>query len=187
MNDTTTPIIDPEVDYEKSIKRQRLAYKPTGSVVFTQIFDYGLYIFFIGIAVDGLFQCIRAHQTNFFSLEISSFVIPWLTSNLFFNNNLVKFQGKSVAKNKEDLLNTLDVFFPSYNFIINNDEMMRSFEPNGNPIWGRIITILFKDDLIYLNITTLGRSDSPTWIHGLFNFIKAKRIVRYYNKYYCSN
>jgi len=187
MNDTSTPVIDPEVDYEKSIKRQRLVYKPTGSVVFNKIFDYGLSIFFIGIAIDGLFQSIRDHQTNIFSLGISSLVIVWLTSNLYFNNNLVKFQGKSIEKNKEDLLNTLDVFFSSYNFIINNDEMMRSFQPHGNPIWGRIITVLFKDDLIYLNITTLGRSDSPTWIHGLFNFIKAKRIARYYRKHYFSN
>jgi hypothetical protein len=187
MNDESPTALDTEIDYEKSIKKQRLVNKSVGSSIFNEGFDYILVWALIAITSYDLFkQLTNAHSDNT-DIGLCSFVIVWLIVNLFFNNILVKIQGKSIEKNKEDILNTFDAFYTSYNFIINNDQMMRSFEPEGSPVWGRRITILFKDDLMYLNITALGKTNSPTWIHGLFNFIKAKRIARYYRKHYFSN
>lgn len=184
MNDELPTALDTEVDYEKSIKRHRLVNKLVGSSIFNEGFDNILIWVIIAIASYELFKQLTNVHIDTMNIGIYSFIIIWLSVNLFFNNLLVKIEGKTIVKNKEDILNTLDVFFPSYNFIINNDEMMRSFQPTGNPIWGRIITVLFKDDLIYLNITTLGKSNSPTWIHGLYNFIKTKRIANYYRSHF---
>ena len=187
MNDSLPTPFDTELNYEKSIKTQRLVNKPTGSAIFNEGFDYILIWLSIAAAFYGLFKQLTNVHSDGTEIGFYLFIIIWLAVNLFFNNILVKIQGKTIEKNKEDILNTFDAFYTSYDFIINTTDMMRSFEPEGSPVWGRKITILFKDDLMYLNITALGKTNSPTWIHGLFNFIKAKRLARYYRKHYFLN
>jgi uncharacterized membrane protein len=172
------------LDYEKSIKKNRLVYKPEGSLIFSTILDHILLVIIVGVGSVSLYKEITVAPSNLFAIIILSFAITWLISSVFLNNSLIKIRGKNLTDNRKDILTVMDKFFGSYNFIINNEKMMRSFKPSYSPIWGRIITILFDGDVIYLNITTLGKSDSPTMVHGLLNYIKAKRIARYYRLHY---
>jgi len=184
MEDTTVAEDSPKVDYEKSIKRQWLVYKNGIFGMTGGVFSFFFYTFLIIIASLGLSNSMINHSPTVMGPIVPLFVVVWLITNIIFNNSLVKIKGKDRKTNKTDILEVIDRKFSNYDFIINDDQMMRSFRPVENPLWGTIITILFDGDLMYLNITTLGRSNSTTMIHGLFNYIKAKRIARYYKQYY---
>ena len=184
MDDTTLASDSPEVDYEKSVKSGWIVYKNSIFAMFGGVMSFLLYTFLIVIASLGLLSELNDHSINIVNIALPLFVIFWLVSNIIFNNVLVKVEGKSREDNKATILSIIDDNFSSFDFIINNEKVMRSFKPVGSPMWGRIITILFEGDTIYLNITTLGRSNSPTMIHGLLNYIKAKRIARYYRLHY---
>jgi len=172
------------LDYEKSIKRQRLIYKPEGSLIFEIIPYYIFLIVFVGLGFAILFQQITDPHRNPVTIGVILFALTLLISNAVLKNHLVKFEGKIAGIDRNDIFEMMDKFFSSYDFVVNDERIMRSFKPEGSPIWGRIITILFDGNTMYLNIITLGRSNSPTWIHAPLNYIKAKRIARYYRLHY---
>jgi len=184
MDDTTLAEDSPKVDYEKSIKRQWMVYTNGIFGMTGGVFSFFFYAFFIIIASLGVSNAIIGQPISAPALLIPLFVLIWMITNIIFNNSLVKVKGKDLKNNKKNILEVIDEKFSNYDFVINDDQMMRSFRPFENPIWGTIITILFDGDTMYLNITSLGRSNSTTMIHGLYNFIKAKRIAKYYREHY---
>jgi len=180
MQYTSKHINRTEIDYQQSIKKQRLEFKKIGS---NTIVNYALCLLIIIITVYSIFQYEIGNQTYSSALGVYLFVIIWLSVNLSLNNALIKIHGKNVAENKTDIIKTLDALYISHNLIINKNRIMTSFEFYA-PVWNREITLLFDENIMYLNITTIGRTHSPTWIHGLYNFIKAKRIARYYKSHF---
>jgi len=174
----------PEVNYEKSIKRHLLVYKITPGFVISSIISYILFIVFV---IGPLLICIQSTGPNSLIVRCCCILfVLWMVSNVVLKNACVKIEDKSIKGNKENILATMDHFFSDYDFIINDDKMMRSFTKTPSMIWGRIITILIDNDVLYLNISSTGKSDSPTLTHGLFNYLKAKRIAKYYKEYYGS-
>jgi hypothetical protein len=73
---------------------------------------------------------------------------------------------------------TLNSYFDNLEFQIDQDKIIRSAKPTGRPIWGRAITVLLDDRFIYLNIATLGKGESPAFIFGFSNYLKARRIAK---------
>jgi hypothetical protein len=187
MNNTAIVDFYPEINYEKSIKRHRLIYKITFWRVVKVIIDSFLFLVLIGLLSIPIFRIVKGLPTPIGIVGCSALLICWMISNALLNNTFIKIKGKKLDDNKKDILSTLNEFFSNYDFKVNNEKMMRSFTPQGNPIWGRIITILFNENDMYLNITSLGKTNSPTIVHGLINYIKAKRIAGYYKKHYFSN
>ena len=109
----------------------------------------------------------------------------WMLLCIIFRSALIKIEGKSITSNKKDISDTLNHFF--VDVVLNEDELyvLRSFKPSGGwPIWGRIITVLLKDNIIYLNITSTGKTDTPTYIHGFYDYLRARRIAEFYKSFY---
>jgi len=117
-------------------------------------------------------------------LFILTVLIIWMILNLILGNSLVKIKGTNVTENKRHMITTLDNFYNGLIFQTNNEKLMRSFKPSYKPICGRVVTVIFESSSMYLNITKLGKSDSPTLIHGLLNYLKAKRIAKYFETHY---
>ena len=185
MDDTTLAEIKPAINYEKSLKWHRLVYRPSAWLIFNSIFSYILYFLFMtGVFMISLFKPISGSHEPLWLVILGVLIIAWMLSNVFFKNALVKIEGKTIADDKINILSVMDEYFSSYDFVINNEQMMRSFKPANNPIWGRIITILFDGNDMYLNITTLGKTNMPTAIHDFSNYIRARRIAKYYREHY---
>ena len=187
MDNTPNADFSPEINYEKSLQKHRLIYKTTGWFLFNLIFNYTLYMLVMFVAFQPLLHLITGSAEPIWLIACSILIVSLMVFNVFCNSAFTKIEGKKTEDNKKDILLIMDEFFSNYDFKVNDDKMMRSFMPQGSPIWGRIITILFDGKVMYLNITSLGKTNSPTIVHGLYNFIKAKRIARYYRKNYFSN
>jgi len=184
MDNPVTEDFSPQIDYEKSIQKHRLIYKITPVRVFCEAVNWLMFSLFIFISLQPLLFG-RTASTGVVILII--LFNTWMLSNAILNYSLVKIPGKTIDENKTVIRFAINEFLTVKDFKVDNEIMMRSFKPNGRPFWGKIVTILFDGTEMYLNITTTGKTDNPTMIHGLRNYIRAKRIARYYRKHYFSN
>ncbi|WP_179412136.1 hypothetical protein HDF19_02530 [Mucilaginibacter sp. E4BP6] len=187
MDNTSIADFSPEINYNKSLEKHRLIYKITGWLIFSLVFGYAFYLLMMFAAFQPLLHLITGHAEPIGLITCSLLVVSLMIFNIFCNNAFTKIEGKNLEDNKRYILLTMDEFFSNYDFKVNDDKIMRSFMPKGSPIWGRIITILFDGNDMYLNITSLGKSNSPTLVHGLINYLKARRIKKYFAKNYPVN
>lgn len=105
----------------------------------------------------------------------------FMALSIFYRNAFVIIKTGDLIQNKQKIKEALDAFYSDLNYQVNDELIIRSVTPVGSPIWGRIITILFDNDSIYLNITSLGKGNSTSFAHGLLNYLKARKIAAYYN------
>lgn len=166
----------PEVNFTKSIAKQRLIYKMTGEVVFSYIISYFLMLFYMTLAIVPILAYFNEPYMPVWPLVCCLFLIFMILS-IVFRNAFVTLD----IKNKQKVKEVLDTFYADLLFQVDEANILRSIKPLGHPIWGRVITVLFSNDAIYLNITTLGKGESPTFIHGLLNYYRARKIARYFN------
>ncbi|WP_158989960.1 hypothetical protein [Mucilaginibacter sp. L196] len=177
MDNPVTEDFSPEINYEKSIQKHRLIYKITGGRVFSEAANWLMFSLFIFISLQPLLFG-RTPSTGV--VILITLFISWMLSNALLNYSLVKIPGTTINENRAAIRLAINKFVTVKDFKVDNDVMMRSFKPTGHPFWGKIVTILFDGTEMYLNITSTGKSENPTMIHGLRNYIKAKRIARYY-------
>ena len=179
--DETLPLDTfPQVNYEKSITRKRLVYKKTSDILFNYLVGYPLACFYIFIGITPLlFKSTTGSYAPMWLILCSVVFTCWMFANLIMTNALVEFNGKDKIINRKNILTALDAFYDNLEYQIDEENVLRSIKPTGDPIWGRIITVLFSENFVYLNITTLGKTENPTFVHGFFNYIKARRIIRY--------
>jgi len=175
--------IPPEINYEESLKKHQLIYKMTGWRMIATFVYYLLFCGTLAILTELLFS--DFYRDALFIKAICLLIAIWIIVNIFFNNLLVKISCNNSKPNKNDILETMYEFFPAYNFTVNNKQMMRSVAYVGRRyVMHTVITILFDNDSIYLNVATLGATNLPSFVHGILNYIKAKRIAKYFKSHY---
>ena len=181
MNDSLLAETSPSVNYDKSIKRQRLVYKLSFGIIYDYFLTYlgslmlvGMSTLFIPMMINGL------HDVFKLTLIVICCVLfdIWMIANLVLTHALVRIDGKDVESNKKAIHTSLVVFYDNIDASRIDGNIIRNIKLSTSFRWGRIITILLDDDKVYLNVITLGRYDSPSPFHGLYNYIKCKRIAQ---------
>ncbi|MBD1385957.1 hypothetical protein IDJ75_11755 [Mucilaginibacter rigui] len=164
----------------KSIQRQRLAYKITFSYVFDYLFlllavGFSLFVcyIFLKIATDSLSQNISL----FLTYTILIVIALWLFTNIYFSNALVKVRGGYAANNKVELHNLITKKFKRLNKTVELDNLVAYYREPKFAGLSILITCIFNDNDIYLNISSLGRGDGPLPFSGLYNYFRAKRLL----------
>lgn len=181
----TSVEIFPSVDFDKSVKRKRLAYKVTPRYIFDGIISWIFISFYVFIGLIPLIDTEpNGDHAPIWVMMIAALYLCWILLNIIFRNTLIKIEGANVMENRKNLLETMHVYYPKDTFVINNPNMIRSYRPLGKPFLGKIITIILVNELILINIGTLGKGNYPAFAYGFWNFLKAKRIARYYRKHY---
>ncbi len=165
----------PIVDIEKSLKRGRLVFKLTGSYIFTTLLIYLAVLILIAVFAGALLNPKISHPPAV--TIISSLIFLWLIANLVLTNSLVKIEGKDIASNRANMKDYLESFYSDIDLQPGEQRMIRNFKPIGWLNWGRIITVIFDENSMYINITTLGRGNSASPFHGLVNYLKCRRIA----------
>lgn len=164
----------------KSILRERLIYK----VTFGYIFDYLFLFLAVGFS---LFVCYIFSKlaTNSLSQNISLFLTSiiliiitlWLFTNIYFANVLVKAKGGCVANNKVELHALLNEKFKRLNKTVDLDNLLTYYREPKIAGLSILITCIFNNDDIYLNISSLGRGDGPLPFSGLYNYFRSKKLL----------
>jgi len=176
--------IEPYIDFDKCIKSQRLKYSLNAGYVFSIVLSFLFSLFYIFIVSIPLLALIGGTNVPLWLILCSVVLILWMLANMILNNAFVRINGNNDTKNRENLQKVLASFYEDLDIQINNEKMMRSYKPTGRPIWGRMVTIVFDNNIMLLNITKLGKTNTPTFIHGFFNYLKAKKIKKNYELFF---
>ena len=170
----------PIVDIEKSLKRGRLAFKLTGSYIFNTVLIYGTVLILIAGFAGAQLNPKIDHPPGF--TIISCLIFLWLFANLILTSSLVKIEGKDITSNRAAIKDCLELFYSDVDLQPGEQRMIRNFKPVGWVSWGRIITVIFDENSVYINITTLSRGNSASPFQGLANYLKCRRIRRSFSK-----
>jgi hypothetical protein len=164
----------------KSILRQRLTYK----VTFSYIFDYLFLLLAVGfpLLVCYIFSKNATHNLSqntslYLTYTILTIIALWLFTNIYFTNVLVKIKGGYTANNKVELHSLITKKFKRLNKTVELDNLVAYYREPKFAGLSILITCIFNDNDIYLNISSLGRGDGPLPFSGLYNYFRAKKLL----------
>lgn len=150
-------------------------FKLAGSYVFNTVLIYLAVLILIAALTGALLNRKISHPPGF--TVISCLTVLWLIANLILTNSLVKIEGKDITSNRAVIKDCLEAFYNDIDLQPGGQRMIRNFKPAGWLNWGRIITVIFDENSMFINITTLGRGNSASPFHGLTNYLKCRRIA----------
>ncbi len=169
------------IDHDTSIQKLKLVYKSSPDV----ILEY-LYLGLTSIIALGApsFLAIISYKS---ALDILQTILcllwdAFIISNLILFRSLVKVEGNPKRDNKKDIIKILSKSYQLQNEHIMHDEMIRDISINPFTRWGRVITCLFNDNCIYLNVTTVFKRDSFSCFNGLLNYIQCRDMAKEFQK-----
>jgi hypothetical protein len=151
----------------------------TTELFLTRLLDNS--IWFIFIACTGL---LLTNKNNYHSdkgvLFVALFCLLtiWLLVGLIYLNKLVVIQGSNPTENRQRIIQLINDKFPKLKLDNSGQTIIRYDLKTGLFNWGRRITIIFKDENIFVNITTFGRFDIKSPFHSIFHYWTLKRIGR---------
>jgi hypothetical protein len=171
------------INYDKSIQKQKLVYKLNSRVVLSYIICYvaalALYVMILGLFgefVEG--KSIDPIYLTPLVLLVSIIYLPFAITNLLLLNSTIMIIGKGNEANKKDIVTILSKYYKLDNLDSSQDNITRDLRLSKPFRMGRIITCLFDDDLIYLNITRLENLNTLSPFSSIYNYYKCKRIAK---------
>lgn len=167
------------INLSKSIRQNRLHYKPTPGYVLDLVLKYIAVVILLACATLPLIlKPINASNITIWHIFFTFTFDSYLLLSLLLLDRLVKIKGTDLYHNRKNIEEVLNCYFSN---LIPEDcgkGVVRYIKPSGTSTWGRMITVLLDNDQVYLNITTLGRANSASVFHGLINYIKCRQIKK---------
>jgi hypothetical protein len=170
------------INYEKSIKRQRLIYKMSFDVVFDYFFVFAIALFLIAaITIPAIIKPVNISRVSIFYIIPVITIDLWIIVNVILTNSLIKINIDQSQLDKNGIELVLSNYFKNITLQKDGQKIFRFRKNSGlfTGIFPKIITVLLAEQCIYINITALGRFDTLSPFHGLANYIKCKRIKEF--------
>jgi hypothetical protein len=165
----------PAINIDKSIRRERLVYNNSFGLYFDYFGCYSL----AGIVMYTCYILIQVTEIDDPFATILIFIVSiWLLCNLFFMNKLLKIQGGKEDENRQKVAEFFYAQYKNLEWAYGTCNVyVYKIEPKPIGIT-KIITLIFYNDEVYLNISTLNkRTDSKMLLSGLYDYLKAKKYV----------
>ena len=174
------------INYDKSIKKRRLIYDLSLTVIWSYIlcyFNAVVLLAMISVLSDWLFSN-NSIGTTYFLVAVFFLVILifFLTTNFILLNRTIKIDGIEKEANKNDMVTVLEQYYKLNNLDTNQDNMIRDARLSRSMRLGRVVTCLFDGHSVFLNITRLERYNTFSPLSCVFNYYKCKRIAKKFQK-----
>lgn len=166
-----------QIDYDKSIQRQRLTFKMTTELLLTRILDNSLWLVFL-ISVGFLLSNKNNFDKGLTPIFVAVFLTVWLLIGLYYINKLVLINGSNPIDNRRRILQFLNDKYPNLKLDDSGQKIIRYDLKTGLFTWGRRITLIFQDENIFINITTFGRYDIKSPFHSIINQLTINKIKK---------
>ncbi len=164
----------PKIDFAKSISKERLIYR-------SQYFDLFL-LFFVSVILIGCFGTLGVglYKLSFLLSTILLIVCLAMIINLLLFSKLVRV----IKIEKPHFVDFISRRYPTLTLIKSedNDDLIYFVKDTGWFGWGKIITVLLKENTAYINIITLGRNGAWSPVHGWINYYDCKGIASCFKK-----
>ena len=167
------------LDLNKSIRKQRLKFKFSPIVIIDLLLD--IFIWIILLVVFFLVFVSKDNYSNHNSIIIIIIyyiITIWVLCGFWFKNKLVKISGYDLESNRKKIIQLFNEKFPDLKLDDSDKQVLLFTKSVGLFNWGKTITVIFVNDIIYINWTTLGRHDFKSPLHAPFNYYKLIQIMK---------
>lgn len=162
------------IDKYTSIKKRRIIYKFSWSLIFEKLINS--FYYFLWIICSILLYTNKSNHFSLLGITIHLLFTFWFLSGWFFINKLVKFEIKDMTINRSVFFEKLSYGFPNLDIQDSGNEKIIIRKETGLFTWGKILIIIFDTQQAYVNYTTVGRHDLYSPFHSLANYIKLKKL-----------
>lgn len=169
----------PSVDFNKSIERKKLVYNEWKSPIFDRLFTWFIGLTVIAVVIGILLN--NGFDNAIPLICIAAAITIWMLANLLLMDTLVKIQGCDINSNRKNILSSFNELFDDIEIKDSGQNIIRDIKYSTNSKYNtnsRIITILFDNKDVYLNITSIIKYNSVSPFSGWFNYLKCKQVAR---------
>ena len=169
----------PSVDFNKSIERRKLVYNEWKSPIFDRLFTWFIGLTVIAVVIGLLLN--NGFDNSIPLICITAAITIWMLGNLLLMDTLVKIPGRDINSNRKNILSSFNELFDDLEIKDSGQNIIRDIKYSTNSKYNtnsRIITILFDNKDVYLNITSIIKYSSVSPFSGWFNYLKCKQVAR---------
>ncbi len=167
------------IDKQKSIQRERIIFKRNWEYVLEKIFEILVYstwtVFSILLILNPKNAISESATITLISLNILV-LVSW-----YYIYKLLKIEMLNPEKDRKIFVETVSKKFPDLQINDKGLNSLRSKKNTGLFSWGKSLTVLFDGNQIFINLTTLGRSETKSPFHSIANYLKLKSIAKEFN------
>ncbi|UOE47600.1 hypothetical protein MTO98_24625 [Mucilaginibacter sp. SMC90] len=172
------------IDFQKSVEAGRLVYNRGDSSKMNYLFNcitaFVLMIlpFAPNFGVNQYISSLSSPQIFVFAFVFDS----WMIANLLLFNSLLVIEGVSLQSRRQDMRKALDE--GSLEILdTNGDHLIRYIQyPYSYSSQKRLITCLYTENKVYLNISSLDRRDEPSLFGVFFNYMRCRQVARVFKQ-----
>lgn len=165
-----------QINRHRSIQRSQLIYRYNTEFFFNRCYENLLWIILLALPILPLSNQ-HSHITMIGGSLIVFFWI-FIIASFYFMNHLTIIKGSNQTGNRAILLNILESRYPELKINDSGQHIIRCTTPTGTLTWGKRLTIIFDNDRLFINKTTLGRYDIKSPFHSIFNTIAMRQIKK---------
>ncbi|WP_413997770.1 hypothetical protein ACMDB5_08185 [Flavobacterium sp. W1B] len=168
-----------KIDKQKSVHKERIIFKPNWDYFLEKTIEIGIYSTWTIASI-----LLILNPKNAISLYATIIVIILnilLLISWYYIYKLLKIEIPNPEKNRSLFVGILKKRFPELHINDNGLYMLRSKKSNGSFSWGKLLTVIFDENQIFINLTTLGRNETKSPFHSIANYIKLKSIEKEFN------
>ncbi|MFW0717003.1 hypothetical protein [Pedobacter sp. N23S346] len=165
-----------QIDKQRSIRKHRLIYHANTELVFNRLFENFIWIICLALPVLPLFN--NNNQITTTGLFLISIFWVFLLTGLYFINHLTMINGTNQTINRIKIIEILKLRYPEFTLNDSGKNVIKCKKKAGLFGWGKQITVMFDQDRIFINSTTLGRYDIKSPFHSIFNAIAMRHIKK---------
>ena len=169
----------PSVDFNKSIERKKLIYIEGKSFIFDRLFTWFIGLTVIAVIIGILLN--NGFENAIPLMGITAAITIWMLANLLLMDVLVKVPGNDINSNRKNILSSFNEAFDDLEIKDSGENIIRDIKYSTNSKYNtncRVITILFDDKDVFLNITSIIKYSSVSPFGGWFNYLKCKQVAR---------
>lgn len=165
-----------QLDFQKSIRKKRIVYKVTVSLLFNRLIDNLIWGVLIFTTIS-----VPLNDNNYLGISyiLLALATIWISVGLFFMNKLVLIKGIDEVENRKKIIEifnqkyaSMKLYYSGQNIIHYQDEKSILLR------WGQQITLIYNGTDFFINLATLGRHDIKSPFHAISNYCFLKNLKR---------
>ncbi|MEQ3661561.1 MAG: hypothetical protein ABNG96_02620 [Flavobacterium sp.] len=163
-----------KLNKQKTVLKERLIFKNNWEYIFEIVFE--VLLFSIWTTASFLLITNPKNNLSVLTIIVIIFINILLLTSWIYIYKLLKIEISNPEKDRKLLVEILKEKFPD--FIINDNGLyiLRCKKGVGLFSWGKTLIVIFEENKILINLTTLGRFDTKSPLHSIINFWKLKHI-----------
>ena len=165
-----------KIDKEKTIQKERMIFKRNWEYYFVKISEIIIYSLWTVSTIAIVLN--PKNAINQYAVIALISVNILLLVSWYYIYKLVKIEIPNPEINRKLFVEIVSKRFPDLQINDQGSNSLRSIKTVGLLNWGKSLMIIFDQNYVFINLTTLGRFETKSPFHSIVNYLKLKSIKK---------